>query len=57
MADKRTVCLKLDKVADSDIIAALEKRFNRTDFIRICIRNYLLECKLKEKSSESTYYD
>ena len=58
MADKRTVCLKFDCVADKDILDELDQRFNRTEFIRMCIRNYLIDCRLKEcTDDESPYYD
>lgn len=50
MSEKVTICLKLDVKADKDIINALNERFNRTEFIRICVRNYLLEEKLKKRS-------
>lgn len=59
MADKRTVCLKLDAVYDKDIIKALDESYNRTQFIRMCIRGYLSALKIQEdeRLDESPYYD
>lgn len=38
---KNTYCFKFDLIHDADVIDVLESRFNRTEFIRVLIRDYL----------------
>lgn len=58
MTDKRTYCFRFDCDADKDVIDGLDQRFNRTEFIRSLIREYLRrEETLLNMDDESPYYD